>query len=97
VGCSRSTGDDWRGHLSLASGVSISSPTEAASADRESGVGEEGLAGGTRCANALVLADGVLRDELGGVVVKLPLRARFLGGETDVDTVVEGLSESSFF
>jgi len=68
-----------------------------ASVNRESGVGEEGLAGGTRCANALALADGVLRDELGGVVVRLPLRARFRGGETDGEAVFEGWTESSFF
>ena len=54
----------------------------------------EGLAGGTRCAKALALADGVLRDEELEEVVRLPLRARFLGGDTDEET---GCSKPSFF
>lgn len=62
-------------------GVSIAS---SAVTDRQSGVGVEGLSGGIRCANALALADGEpLREEPGGEEGKLPLRARFLGGDTD--------------
>jgi hypothetical protein len=57
------------------------------SSDRESGVGVGGLSGGRRCAKALALGDGVsARDELGGDVDRLPLRARFLGGEADEET-----------
>ena len=62
----------------------------------------EGLGGGTRCASALALGEGVPRDELDGVVavavvVTVPLRARFLGGETDEERGEEGRSRSSFF
>ena len=63
------------------------SVTLMSSLDRESGVGVGGLFGGTRCAKALALGDGTSdRDELGGDVDRLPLRARFLGGETDDET-----------
>lgn len=38
--------------------------------------------GGLRWASALTLGEGLLvRDEVGGLVDRLPLRARFLGGE----------------
>lgn len=61
-----------------------------ADSGQQSGDGE----GGLRWANALTLGEGMLaRDEDGGLVDRLPLRARFLGGETDKDT--GGLS--SFF
>jgi len=61
-----------------------------AESDQQSGVG----VGGLRWANALTLAEGMLdRDEDGGLVDRLPLRARFLGGETDKE--VGG--SSSFF
>ena len=50
--------------------------------------------GGLRWANALTLGEGTLvRDEVGGLEDRLPLRARFLGGETDKET---GESPSSF-
>lgn len=62
----------------------MSSPRES---DRESGVGVGGLAGGTRCANALALGDGTVgHEELGGDIDKPPLRARFRGGDTDEGT-----------
>ena len=49
-----------------------------AESGQQSGVGVEGL----RWAKALTLGEGMLdRDEIGGLVDTLPLRARFLGGE----------------
>jgi len=53
--------------------------------ERESGVGVGGLMGGT---DARALGDGA--DEPGGE--KLPLRARFLGGEAE-----EAVGGSCFF
>ena len=56
---------------------------------QQSGFGEEGL----RWTKALTLGEEMLdRDEVGGLVDILPLRARFLGGERDRDA-----GGSSFF
>lgn len=54
------------------------SATLAESDQQSGGVG----VGGLRWASALTLGEGLLvRDEVGGLVDRLPLRARFLGGE----------------
>jgi hypothetical protein len=62
--------------------------TSSVRSERESGVGVGGLVGGT---DARALEDGLVdRDEPGGD--RLPLRARFLGGEAE-----EAVGGSCFF
>ena len=59
----------------------------AESSGQQSGFGVVGLL------NASTLGEGMLdRDEVGELADTLPLRARFLGGETDKET-----GRSSFF
>ena len=79
----RSAEDGWTGDLSGAP------KTSSAGSGQQSGDG----VGGLRWAKALTLAEGLLdREEEGGLVDRLPLRARFLGGRGDKEA-----GGSSFF